>query len=150
VRGICGIYTIEADGLIYVGATKNVRNRWADHVHALVLGTHENSLLQEIFTRRGPAAFSFRIVEFCERDDLPAREQFWLDHHWADGLTVHQSPSARLTGCATPGRAVKGRTMSAEHKAKIAAALVVAWKRDDGSRKAALIKRNKTTRTWAD
>jgi group I intron endonuclease len=149
MRGISGVYTIEADGVFYVGATKNIRDRWADHMNRLLLGTHDNSAVQQVFDRHGLTAFTFRVLELCDRAELPSREQSWLDHYRKGGHTVHASPSARSTGCFAPG-AMKGRPKSAEHKARIAAAQAAAWKRDDGTRKAALVERNQTTHPWRD
>lgn len=147
MRGISGVYSIEVAGQVYIGGTKNIRDRWGDHINHLLLGTHDNRPMQKAFDRFGIDALRFRVVELCDRNDLPAREQFWLDHYRGSTPTVHSSPSVRRVGAWEPGR-MKGVPKSAEHKAKIAAAQAAAWKRDDGRRKAALIQRNKTTHTW--
>jgi group I intron endonuclease len=149
MRAIGGVYSIEVGARIYVGATKNIRTRWADHIATLLGHTHDNHEMQAAFNGLGISAFRFKILELVSnRSDLGNREQFWLDHYRAMPRyrIFNTSPNARLVGAYAPKR-MKGVTKSAEHRAKIAAAQAAAWAKDDGRRRAALVQQNKT-RVW--
>ena len=145
MRGICAVYSIEAGAQVYIGATKNIRDRWADHLAGLLDGTHDNRALQAACDKFGVSTLRFRIIEMVyDRSELGAREQFWLDHYriTLNAEMVNPSTSARLVGMYAPGR-MKGVPKSEEHRAKIGKAQAAAWKRDDGTRKAALVRRNR-------
>jgi group I intron endonuclease len=149
MRGIGGVYLIEARSKVYVGASKSIRHRWAEHLERLIAQRHENPEMQAAFNGLGISAFRFRILELVSnRSDLGNREQFWLDHYRAMPRyrIFNTSPNARLVGAYAPKR-MKGVPKSAEHRAKIAAAQAAAWAKDDGRRKAALVQQNKA-RVW--
>jgi len=149
MRGICGVYSIEVAGRLYVGASKNIRDRWGGHIDMLISKRHHNPNMQAVFDRDGLAAFRFRVLELCEREQLFFREQHWLDFHRGSAPSFNTSSSAVRTGSYAPGR-MKGVPKTEEHKAKIGAAQRAAWERDDGTRKAVLVTRNKTMHTWRD
>lgn len=51
------IYAIfEGDDIIYIGQSRNVKNRWRQHKGELARGTHENAALQAAYDQRGPSA----------------------------------------------------------------------------------------------
>ena len=76
----CGIYKIAGPkGRVYVGQTKDLWNRWNDHVEALYAGEHTNPHLQKAWDVHGPQSFSFELIEeiyWCD-ETLDAREAFW-------------------------------------------------------------------------
>jgi group I intron endonuclease len=76
-----GIYIItnKVNSKIYVGSGVDAFRRWREHKSDLNLNRHNNGRLQNAWNKYGSEAFDFEIVEFCDKDILLAREQFWLD-----------------------------------------------------------------------
>lgn len=76
-----GIYIITCipTGKFYVGSAVNLRKRWIRHQSDLELNRHNNSHLQNAWNKHTKQGFKFEILEHCNRDDLIAREQFYLD-----------------------------------------------------------------------
>lgn len=112
-----GIYRIfcAASRKSYVGASVDILSRWSHHRHDLARGNHHAPFLQSAWAKYGPDAFSLEILEVCDRVELAAREQ-----HWIDALAAY----GRSTGYnATPkAGTVAGRTMSDTTKEKLRAA----------------------------
>lgn len=129
-----GIYKIThvASGKFYVGSAVNLRERWKTHRNRLNRGEHHNPHLQLAWRKYGAAAFDFHVVELVERQNLIAREQFWLDALSAcrRGYNVAPTAGSRL-GLAHSletrrkiGDRQRGRKMSPEAVARSAAARV--------------------------
>jgi group I intron endonuclease len=76
-----GIYKITciANGKIYVGSTKNLRERWCGHRKALRRGNHHSIHLQNAWNKYGEPAFEFEIIELVMPWSRIDREQYWLD-----------------------------------------------------------------------
>ena len=77
-----GIYQIEnrANGKVYIGSAVDVFVRLANHIRWLKGGYHNNVKLQRAWSKYGQGFFSFSVVEAVEdKNDLIAREQFWID-----------------------------------------------------------------------
>jgi group I intron endonuclease len=111
-----GIYRIthKPSGATYVGGTKNIRRRWAEHRSMLGRGVHWVSKLQQLFDADGANSLSFVVIE--ELHDSSAvleREQHWLDL-WQPALNT-------WTTADSPVGAVLG-PLSDAHKEKLAAA----------------------------
>ena len=64
---------------IYVGSTKNLRNRIRGHIEKLRAKKHTNFYLQNFVNKYGFSKFNVHIIEFCNQDKLLDREQFWID-----------------------------------------------------------------------
>lgn len=94
----------------YVGSSVHVDRRW--HVHRCLLrsGKHHSAHLQAAWNKYGEHSFDFFVLERCKPSELLGVEQFFIDL-----LT----PSLNHGPAAAPTR---GRTLSAETKAKISAA----------------------------
>lgn len=77
----CGIYQIQCvvSGKSYVGSSKHIRRRWADHRRQLRLGTHRSPRLQQAWNKHGEDKFVFSILEECDRAVLFDREQHHID-----------------------------------------------------------------------
>lgn len=85
-----GIYSIRhiESGLMYVGSAVNIAQRFRQHKSDLNLGKHHSSRLQRSWSKYGPDAFIFEIIEIVDRpEDLIEREQYHID----------------ITGCVSPG-----------------------------------------------
>jgi group I intron endonuclease len=66
----------------YVGQSKSVKKRIADHKAALRNNRHINSYLQSAFTKYGENLFTFTVLEYPEDtspENLTVREQYWID-----------------------------------------------------------------------
>lgn len=111
---VSGIYAIihQESGRIYIGSAVNIRDRWRTHRGRLNRGTHHSRHLQNAWSKYGGDAFSFSILERCDRAALIPREQAYLDE---------VGPAFNM--CPTAGSSL-GRRPSPESRAKIAAALV--------------------------
>jgi group I intron endonuclease len=77
----CGVYAIynHITGLVYVGSSVDIGNRKSQHLDALRRGNHHNPYLQRSFTKYGVAAFSFKVLELCQPEELLCREQAYID-----------------------------------------------------------------------
>lgn len=79
---ISGIYKIinKVNGKIYIGSSKDIRNRWHRHRYVLKAGTHHSPHLQASWNKYGEDNFEIVIVEECSIDDLLPKEQYYLDN----------------------------------------------------------------------
>ena len=130
-----GIYTITntVNGKIYVGSAINLSARRREHRSSLLRGRHHNVKLQHAWSKYGPAAFVFSIVEIVEDANfLLAREQFWLWRTDASvkGYNILLDASSRLgikhssSTRAKIGEAGRGLVCSAEHRAATSKSLM--------------------------
>jgi hypothetical protein len=96
-----GVYVIRhcPSGRVYVGSSRNIATRWANHRATLNSGRHGNRGLQADWARDGAAAFEFLVVEPLEVDDpsLEAAEQRWAAHYQllGGGLVYNRRPVMR-------------------------------------------------------
>lgn len=118
---------------IYVGSSKNLRQRKWDHFKLLNKNTHPNPHLQNAWNKHGYACFEFIVLTTCELSDILDIEQQYIDSlqpHLRD-IGYNISPTAYSTlgtkwsearhELGTPW--LKGTKLSAEHKNKIGNAL---------------------------
>lgn len=78
---ICGVYKITniANCKIYVGSSKDIENRWKQHMDALTKKEHANTHLQNAWNKYGCQSFKFEIIEECDPSVQFEREQFYLN-----------------------------------------------------------------------
>lgn len=76
-----GIYKITntINGKIYIGSAINITDRWNYHKWELNNNKHGNKYLQRAWNKYWSVSFEFSTLEFCEKDKLIEREQYWLD-----------------------------------------------------------------------
>lgn len=81
--GICGIYKIEnsANKKVYIGKSKNIKERWLSHLSELNKNKHGNSHLQNSFNKYGSDNFIFSVIEKCVTESLGEREYYWVDYY---------------------------------------------------------------------
>lgn len=72
----CGIYRITHvdSGKSYVGQSMRIHARWEQHKR----GKGRSSALSEAISRYGADAFCFEVLEYCGREELNARERYWV------------------------------------------------------------------------
>lgn len=76
-----GIYQIRCrnNGKLYVGSSTQIYVRWSQHRKSLKSGKHSSPYLQNAWSKYGGDAFEFSILEECDRAELMAREQHYID-----------------------------------------------------------------------
>lgn len=78
--GIYGIRNL-VNNKIYIGSAINFRKRKNSHFSALKKNRHHNNHLQRAYNKYGNSNFLFFVIEFCDKDVLITREQFYLDQN---------------------------------------------------------------------
>lgn len=63
----------------YVGQSVDIKKRWNTHKRELKRGTHKNFHLQHAWNFYTPSNFKFSILEECDRHEMDALEQHWID-----------------------------------------------------------------------
>ena len=76
ISGIYKITNLETNEC-YIGSSKDVKNRWANHKIPSTWKQHPNSNLYLAFQQYGLDKFKFEIVE--ETDNLKEKEQYYID-----------------------------------------------------------------------
>jgi len=102
-KKICGIYKIthRESGMCYIGMSVHIFMRWNSHI-----STKKKQKIHEAFDQFGINAFSFEVVEECDKKELRKREKHWIKHYdcvWPKGYnmnhggggTVNHSKKAR-------------------------------------------------------
>ena len=64
---------------IYIGSAINFMNRKAKHIRQLRANKHCNDKLQRFVNKYGIDKISFEVVEYCEKQILIEREQFYIN-----------------------------------------------------------------------
>lgn len=63
----------------YVGSSVNIKKRFATHKQLLKSKEHWISYFQNSWNKYGESAFEFHVIEYCAKEKLIEREQFYLD-----------------------------------------------------------------------
>lgn len=76
-----GIYLILCTSNMkgYIGSSCNLHSRLNNHILTFINKTHKNKYLQRAWNKYGEKGFEFFIVEYCNRNDLQEREQFYIN-----------------------------------------------------------------------
>jgi group I intron endonuclease len=74
-----GVYKIFTENKCYVGSAINLYHRLQIHRGALRNNKHHNIIIQNHFNKYGEQEFELEILEFCDKENLMEREQFWID-----------------------------------------------------------------------
>jgi group I intron endonuclease len=74
-----GIYiiTLNNSNSIYVGSAVNLNSRKSTHLSALKKNNHCNKKLQNCYNKYND--FMFNVLEFCKKEQLIEREQYYID-----------------------------------------------------------------------
>lgn len=76
-----GIYLIinNTDIKSYVGSASDITRRFTNHLYNLRHNKHYNKHLQSSWNKYGESNFEFHVIEYCPKEKLIEREQFYLD-----------------------------------------------------------------------
>jgi len=111
-----GIYRIinTINNCIYVGSAINLTARKNKHFTQLFKNSHYNKYLQNAFNLYKREAFIFDVLEYCKKEELIKREQFWIDAYKMQGVILYNI-------CSVAGNTY-GRFHSEETRKKMAVA----------------------------
>lgn len=81
IEATSGVYILcnKINGKFYIGSSTNLRKRRTSHFHQLRTGTHKNKHLQSSYNLYGQDVFEFSEIEYCDKDALIGREQYYMD-----------------------------------------------------------------------
>ena len=77
-----GIYKItnSVNGMVYVGKSVDIRNRWTQHIkRAVGIEKETQNLLYPAMREYGVWNFSFEVLEDCSKEQLTAKEKFYQE-----------------------------------------------------------------------
>lgn len=82
-KKLCGVYCIEnkINQKKYIGMSRDIKRRWAEHKTELNSHKHINSYLQSAWDKYGKENFVFYIVELCSEKSLSMRECFYIQFY---------------------------------------------------------------------
>lgn len=77
---ISGVYKItnKITGDLYIGSSKNIEKRWANHKSLSTHKRHLNSKLYKDMNQYGCDNFTIEVIE--DTDNLREREQYWIEY----------------------------------------------------------------------
>lgn len=80
-KGKPGIYMItnKITKDFYIGQSKNLYNRFLNYFNPAYLKRSPNSIIGRAILKYGYCDFSLTILEYCDKADLTAREQYYFD-----------------------------------------------------------------------
>lgn len=101
---ISGIYKIEnlVNNKVYIGSSKNIYKRWADHKNSLRNNKHHSIHLQRSWNKYKEESFEFAIIEKCFEADLILKEQYWIDFYKSYDINIGYNISTTAKGVILP------------------------------------------------
>jgi group I intron endonuclease len=78
-----GIYKIVniVNKKVYIGKASNIYTRFRSHKSYLRRNAHYNNHLQRSWNKYGENSFKFEVIEYCEKDVLIERENYWMKYY---------------------------------------------------------------------
>ena len=99
---IAGVYKITNNitGELYIGSSKDIKSRWANHKSPSVWKLHPNIKLYKAMAELGLDNFKFEVLE--ETSSLKKREQYYIEYlkptyndRHADGIDTEKRKETR-------------------------------------------------------
>lgn len=122
-----GVYQILniVNGKCYVGSAVDLLNRWRVHRGRLDKNIHSKKL-QNAWNKHGALSFEFMVLEYCSKDEVVYREQYWMDFldSFRNGYNTRRIATSnlgiRMSDETKRKHSIrsKGRKMSEENKKK--------------------------------
>lgn len=94
---VSGVYCLVfPSGHYYYGQSKNIRQRYRDHINTMKRGCHDSPRVQNVYNlyRRPP---SLRVECVADTSEIDAAEQIFLDEHVGKGLCLNIATDALAT-----------------------------------------------------
>ena len=87
-KKITGIYMIRCkiNNKIYIGRSKNIKDRWKQHKKELRNNKHCNKNIQKDWNKYGQDNFEFNIIVECEEDKLNELERKYINEYKSCGF----------------------------------------------------------------
>ena len=82
IKPKCGIYKIYNNPNVYIGQSKNIKERWKAHKQQINRGIHP------YFTKLEAGQVSYEILEECKMSELSIKEILWSQRLKDKGLKV--------------------------------------------------------------
>ena len=79
MKNVSCIYKIETPNGFYIGSSLKFKDRRNQHLSHMRRGIHANTMLQRAFNKYGEAGLTFSVLEYCDKDCLLEREQYFID-----------------------------------------------------------------------
>lgn len=110
-----GVYKIEniKNHKVYIGSSKNIKNRWKQHLYSLKTNTHHSIKLQSCYNKlKDKSILQFSIVEIVDdKTKLKEREQYYINLY--DAYKSGYNCSAQVDN---PKYALKNQNKTKRHK----------------------------------
>lgn len=92
-----GVYKITCTitGEFYIGSSINMNSRYRHHKHDLNYNIHGNVNLQRLWNTYRERYFKFEVIEYCNKDILRDREQYYIDLNRNNKLLCNISLDAK-------------------------------------------------------
>lgn len=85
---VTGIYKITnlINNKVYIGQAVDIAERWRQHIkRAVGAEPMTTNKLYPIMRETGPFNFSWQIVEECKKEELTAKEKYWIQYYDGQG-----------------------------------------------------------------
>lgn len=128
-----GVYAVKntKNNKRYIGSSSDLSVRKSNHFCKLRDTNHYNTYLQEDYNLYGKENFIFEVLEYCKKEELIEREQYWMDkfqsYNREFGYNISISADTTIWSEESKKKASenkKGLKFSEEHKRKLSLALI--------------------------
>ena len=119
-----GIYKIEnlITHKVYIGQSKNIKNRWKEHIYALNNDKHINIYLQRAWNKYGQENFNFESLEECTKKELNNKETYWFNIYYPNVYNLHRTGDSHNMSQEIKdkiSKSEKGKVLSEKSRQKI-------------------------------
>ena len=106
-----GVYRLQnlITGKFYIGSSNNLYRRYYSHFNYMKKGNHDNCRIKEDAQKYGSDSFVFGVVEYCSKEIMIDREQFYFEQ-WKPQYNVWKNVYSGLGRDYTPEQLIRMRT----------------------------------------
>lgn len=85
-----GVYKITnvTNNKVYIGSSKELKNRITKHLWLLKNKRHDNIYLQNSYEKYGEKNFKFEVIEYCSEEELIDRENFYILQYKSNTMSL--------------------------------------------------------------
>lgn len=119
-----GIYKIVnlLNDKVYIGSSKDIRERWRQHRNKLTNNVHSNTYLQRAWNKYGSNSFKFSVIEeVINTDNLIEREQYYMDKLDPEYNIIPKADRSKMSERTKKkiSETLEGRELSEKHSEKL-------------------------------